>query len=61
MSIKAEKKLTELTEEQQLELDTAFEKARNAMKIIESYSQEKLDRLCQAVAWAVSNKKPLQD
>jgi sulfoacetaldehyde dehydrogenase len=27
------------------------------MKIIESYSQEKLDRLCQAVAWAVSNKQ----
>jgi sulfoacetaldehyde dehydrogenase len=57
LSIKAEKKITELTEEQQLELDTAFENARNAMKIIESYSQEKLDRLCQAVAWAVSNKK----
>jgi sulfoacetaldehyde dehydrogenase len=57
LSTKAVKITTELTEEQQQELDFAFEKARNAMKIIESYSQEKLDRLCQAVAWAVSNKK----
>lgn len=46
-----------LTQEQQMELDAAFEKARKALKIIESYDQERVDRLCQAVAWAVSNKK----
>lgn len=57
MSTKAIKKPTELTLEQKQELDNAFEKAKNAMKIIESYSQQELDRLCQAVAWAVSNKK----
>lgn len=57
MSIKATKKPEEITEEQREELDQAFAKARAAMKIIESYSQEKLDRLCQAVAWAVSNKQ----
>lgn len=47
----------QLTQEQQLELETAFEKARRALAIIETYDQEKVDRLCQAVAWAVSNKK----
>lgn len=47
----------ELTQEQQLELETAFEKARKALAIIETYDQERVDRLCQAVAWAVSNKK----
>ncbi|SNS80952.1 sulfoacetaldehyde dehydrogenase [Anaerovirgula multivorans] len=46
-----------LTQEQQLELETAFEKAQKALAIIETYDQEKVDRLCQAVAWAVSNKK----
>ncbi|MEH7385933.1 aldehyde dehydrogenase family protein [Bacillus sp. JJ1521] len=46
-----------LTEEQQNELDSALEKARKALAIIETYDQEKVDRLCQAVAWAVSNKK----
>lgn len=48
---------TELTEEQQQELDLAFEKARKALAIIETYDQERVDRLCQAVAWAVANKK----
>jgi len=47
----------ELTMEQQQELETAFEKARKALAIIETYDQERVDRLCQAVAWAVSNKK----
>ena len=46
-----------LSEEQQQELDLAFEKARKALAIIETYDQDKVDRLCQAVAWAVSNKK----
>jgi len=50
-----------LTEEQQKELDLAFEKANKALKIIETYDQEKVDRLCQAVAWAVSNKKTFEN
>lgn len=49
-----------LTEEQQQELDLAFEKARKALAIIETYDQERVDRLCQAVAWAVSNKKTFE-
>jgi sulfoacetaldehyde dehydrogenase len=51
---------TELTEEQQQELDLAFERARKALAIIETYDQERVDRLCQAVAWAVSNKKTFE-
>lgn len=47
----------ELSQEQLQELDDLFEKGRKAQTIIESYPQEKLDRLCQAVAWAVTNKK----
>lgn len=50
----------ELTIEQQQELDQAFEKARAALAIIETYDQERVDRLCQAVAWAVANKKTFQ-
>jgi len=46
-----------ITEEQQQELDTVFERARKALAIIETYDQAKVDRLCQAVAWAVANKK----
>jgi sulfoacetaldehyde dehydrogenase len=42
--------------EQRAELDGAIEKARKALEIIETYDQEKVDRLAQAVAWAVANK-----
>jgi sulfoacetaldehyde dehydrogenase len=48
---------TAISAEQREELDTAFAKARAALAIIETYDQERIDRLCQAVAWAVSNKK----
>ena len=47
----------ELTKEQQEELDTALERARKALAIIETYDQARVDRLCQAVAWAVANKQ----
>ncbi|GAA0370710.1 aldehyde dehydrogenase family protein [Bacillus horti] len=47
----------EITLEQKQELDTAFERAQKALAIIETYDQEKVDRLCQAVAWAVANKQ----
>ena len=46
-----------ISEEQRQELDTAFERARAALAIIETYDQARVDRLCQAVAWAVSNKR----
>jgi sulfoacetaldehyde dehydrogenase len=46
-----------ITEEQQQELDEAFKRARNALAIIETYDQARVDRLCQAVAWAVANKQ----
>src|ERR1700687_6236592 len=46
-----------ITEEQQQELDAVFERARKALAIIETYDQARVDRLCQTVAWAVSNKK----
>ena len=49
--------MSELTPEQKQELETAFEKARKAQAIIETYDQARVDRLAQAVAWAVSNKK----
>ncbi|MDR3562428.1 MAG: aldehyde dehydrogenase family protein [Negativicutes bacterium] len=47
----------ELKQEQQEELDAAFARARKALAIIETYDQARVDRLCQAVAWAVANKK----
>lgn len=48
---------TAINEEQRAELDRAFERARKALAIIETYDQARVDRLCQAVAWAVSNRK----
>jgi sulfoacetaldehyde dehydrogenase len=53
----AELTKSDLREDQQAELDAAFERARKALAIIETYDQARVDRLCQAVAWAVSNKK----
>jgi sulfoacetaldehyde dehydrogenase len=46
-----------ITDEQQHELDQCFERARKALAIIETYDQARVDRLCQAVAWAVANKR----
>ena len=34
-----------------------FERAAKALAVIETYDQARVDRLCQAVAWAVANKK----
>ena len=50
----------ELTAEQRRELEIAMEKARKALAIIENYDQARVDRLCQAVAWSVANKKTFQ-
>lgn len=56
-NIPPELKKTEINAEQREELDNAFAKARAALAIIETYDQARVDRLCQAVAWAVANKK----
>jgi sulfoacetaldehyde dehydrogenase len=56
-NIPPELKKTEINAEQREELDNAFARARAALAIIETYDQARVDRLCQAVAWAVSNKK----
>ncbi len=47
----------EMTPEQVRELDELFERAQAAQKILETYDQERIDRLCQKVAWSVYNKK----
>ncbi len=46
-----------ITAEQQDELEQAFDRARKALAIVETYDQARVDRLCQAVAWAVANKR----
>src|SRR2546423_1051638 len=46
-----------ISDEQQQELDQAFERARNALAVIETYDQARVDRLCRAVAWSVANKR----
>lgn len=46
-----------LTDEQRQELDAAFARARKALAVIETYDQARVDRLCQAVAWSVANKR----
>ncbi|KAF0195026.1 MAG: NAD-dependent aldehyde dehydrogenase [Bacillota bacterium] len=49
--------MEELNKEQQSELDQAFQRAKRALDVIEAYDQAKVDRLCQAVAWSVANKR----
>lgn len=46
-----------ISDEQRQELDEAFARARKALAVIETYDQARVDRLCQAVAWAVANKQ----
>lgn len=47
----------ELTDDQIRELDDLLAKASKAAEAIATYDQARVDRLCQAVAWAVSNKR----
>ena len=56
MAIATESKKA-INAEQEEELNVAFERARKALAIIETYDQARVDRLCQAVAWAVANKR----
>ena len=50
----------EITTAQREELNAAMERARKALAVIETYDQARVDRLCQAVAWAVANKQTFQ-
>ena len=45
-----------LSPEQEQELEDVFARARAALAIIETYDQARVDRLIQAVAWAVANR-----
>lgn len=47
----------DLTLTEHSELDEIFSRAHEALNIIEGYDQKTVDRLCQAVAWSVANKK----
>ncbi len=49
-----------LTDVQKQELESALEKARKAQAIVETYDQEKIDKLIQAVAWSIANKKTFE-
>jgi sulfoacetaldehyde dehydrogenase len=50
----------ELSPEQQQELEETLGRARTALAVIATYDQARVDRLCQAVAWAVANKQTFQ-
>jgi len=47
----------EITETERAYAQELLARARRAMCLIEGYDQAKVDRLCQAVAWAVANEK----
>jgi sulfoacetaldehyde dehydrogenase len=47
----------DITEAERAYAKDLLARARRAMCLIESYDQAKVDRLCQAVAWAVANEK----
>ena len=46
-----------LTEEEKQHAQELVQRARCAMRAIESYNQETIDRLCRAVAWATANEQ----
>jgi sulfoacetaldehyde dehydrogenase len=46
-----------LTEHERAYAQELLRRARAAMKEIESYDQERVDRLCRAVGWATANEK----
>jgi sulfoacetaldehyde dehydrogenase len=47
----------EIAPEQMKMLDELVGRARRAQAVIENYAQERVDRMCQAVAWAAGNPK----
>jgi len=54
-------KYPDLSDEQIAELEEVFSKARTALKEIEIFDQEKVDRLIRTVAWSVANKKTFEE
>jgi sulfoacetaldehyde dehydrogenase len=46
----------QITEEEKQQAKEMLARARAAMKAIEDYDQARVDRLCQAVAWATANE-----
>jgi sulfoacetaldehyde dehydrogenase len=49
-----------ITPEQEQELSEAFARARKALATAETFDQARVDRLCQAVAWAVANRRTFE-
>ena len=47
----------EITEEEKKLAQELLGRAKKAMKAIENYDQEQVDRFCQAVGWPVANEK----
>src|SRR2546423_14238729 len=45
------------TEEEKATADDLLRRARAAMKVAARYDQERVDRLCRAVAWATANEQ----
>src|SRR6059058_4745767 len=45
------------TEEEKVTADDLLRRARAAMKVAARYDQERVDRLCRAVAWATANEQ----
>ena len=50
----------EITPEEMQALEDLVARARKAQAIIENYSQERVDRMCRAVAWAAGNPEDFQ-
>ncbi|MFZ7119822.1 MAG: aldehyde dehydrogenase family protein [Eubacteriaceae bacterium] len=50
-----------ITENQRKELNTIFKNSKKAFNIIKKYDQKKVDRLIQAIGWAVGNKKTFEE
>lgn len=46
-----------ITEEQKQELQEMLQRARTALEAIADYDQQRVDRLCQAIGWALGNEK----
>src|SRR5215467_2146870 len=46
----------QVTDEEKRDVNSLMARARAAMKCIEDYDQEQVDRLCQAVGWATANE-----
>ncbi len=50
----------DITPEQTQYLEGLVARARKAQSVIENYTQEQVDRMCQAVAWAAGNPEDFQ-